>query len=345
MSGQKIKGTKSFLDGKMKWFRGASCTLEQSACCDRCTLARSPADECPQETSGRESRGKACSFQLSRAPDASTRPAESEGVAPAAYAAHATRRQEAVRQFHCQRRHAEQAVRLLMQDCVIAVPTDTVYGLAGVVQSEDAVEKLYKIKPILKRRDAAKPIAICVSCISKMEKWADTSILAPALLQCILPGPFTIVLKRSKTLNAKFNPGIPNIGIRIPQDRFIVEVVKKFGERIALTSANSSGKQSAIAVEEFSHLWQYVDTVFDAGKNPQEIRTGSTVVDLSGHGSFKIIRAGLLCDALRHKLFQFKLLERGGIGGVRLPAAHNGDRARTRQGWAAAAAAAGATRN
>ncbi|XP_046988097.1 yrdC domain-containing protein, mitochondrial-like [Schistocerca americana] len=182
-----------------------------------------------------------------------------------------------------------------MQDCVIAVPTDTVYGLAGAVQSEDAVEKLYKIK----RRDAAKPIAICVSSISKMEKWADTSILPPALLQCILRGPFTIVLKRSKTFNAKFNTGIPNVGIRIPQDRFIVEVVKKFGERIALTSANSSGKQSATEVEEFSHLWQYVDAVFDAGKNPQEIRTGSTVVDLSGHGNFKIIRAGLLCDALR----------------------------------------------
>ncbi|XP_047005057.1 yrdC domain-containing protein, mitochondrial-like [Schistocerca americana] len=202
--------------------------------------------------------------------------------------------------------YAEQAVRLLMQDCVIAVPTDTVYGLAGAVQSEDAVEKLYKIKG----RDAAKPIAICVSSISEVEKWADTSILPPALLQCILPGPFTIVLKRSKALNAKFNPGIPNVGIRIPQDRFIVEVVKKFGEPIALTSANSSGEQSAIEVEEFSHLWQYVDAVFDAGKIPQEIRTGSTVVDLSEHGSFKIIRAGVSCDALRHKLFQFKLLER-----------------------------------
>lgn len=202
--------------------------------------------------------------------------------------------------------HVRHAVHLLMYGYVIAVPTDTVYGLAGAVQSESAIEKLYKIKG----RDAAKPIAMCVSSISEVEKWADTTTLPPSLLNHILPGPFTVVLKRSNILNAKFNPGIPNVGIRIPQDKFIVEVVKRLGEPVALTSANSSGEQSAIEVEEFSHLWQNLDAIFDAGRIPQEVRTGSTVVDLSEHGSFKIIREGVSCDDLRQKLVQFKLLER-----------------------------------
>ena len=84
---------------------------------------------------------------------------------------------------------------------VIAVPTDTIYGIAALVQNKQAVEKLYTIK----KRNPSKPIAICVADIEEIYNWADVTV-AREVIEDLLPGQVTLVFRRSDLLNNNFNP-------------------------------------------------------------------------------------------------------------------------------------------
>ncbi|KAI0233227.1 YrdC domain-containing protein, mitochondrial [Lamellibrachia satsuma] len=172
---------------------------------------------------------------------------------------------------------------------VIAVPTDTIYGIAGLAQSSDAVRKIYNIKG----RHLAKPISICVSCVADVAKWGRVTV-SSQLLSELLPGPVTVVFERTLNLNPDLNPGTSLVGIRVPNHGFVQEICEKCAEPLALTSANISSEPSALAVKEFEALWPKLHTVFDGGKlgGTAESRKGSTVVDLSKPGLFTVIREG-----------------------------------------------------
>ncbi len=180
------------------------------------------------------------------------------------------------------------AVTLLKKGEVIAVPTDTIYGIACLAQNSAALNKIYEIK----RRDATKPLAISLGDTSEIPNWAQVNI-SNALLNDLLPGPFTLIFKRNAELNPDLNPQIDSIGIRIPNSSFIREVSRKCGP-LALTSANISSEPSAISVFEFEHIWPEISAIFDGGSlsvNDPE-KKGSTVIDLTQEGKYKIIREG-----------------------------------------------------
>lgn len=183
------------------------------------------------------------------------------------------------------------AVELLRQEEIIAIPTDTIYGLAGVVANTSSIHKLYQIK----KRDESKPLAICVSNVNDVKKWGAVDDLPPGLLQLLLPGPVTVILKRLSTLNPALNPGIDTVGIRVPQSKFVRSVAKLIGP-LALTSANVSNQPSCIHPSEFSELWPELGGIFydSATMTTQsdKPRIGSTIVDLSQPGQFRIVRNG-----------------------------------------------------
>ncbi|EFN88220.1 YrdC domain-containing protein, mitochondrial [Harpegnathos saltator] len=183
------------------------------------------------------------------------------------------------------------AATLLQQNKVIAVPTDTIYGLACLASSTEAIERLYQIK----KRDERKPVAICLSNVKDVTQWAVTDNLPSCLLEKLLPGPYTIILKHKSNLNPALNPDIDNIGIRVPSSRFMRSIAKIVGP-IALTSANISNKPSTLYPDEFSMLWPELDGIFydlTCMKRTNAHRVGSTVVDLSQPGFYKIVRHGI----------------------------------------------------
>eukprot|EP00493_Phyllostaurus_siculus_P000408 UN00410 len=94
---------------------------------------------------------------------------------------------------------------------VIAVPTDTIYGVAALVQLNNSVESLYEIKG----RHREKPIAICVAEISDIFRWCNVTV-SRQILEQLLPGPVTLVFERKPTLNPDLNPSTSLIGVRIP---------------------------------------------------------------------------------------------------------------------------------
>ncbi|XP_034939704.1 yrdC domain-containing protein, mitochondrial [Chelonus insularis] len=202
------------------------------------------------------------------------------------------------------------AVKLILEGKIIAIPTDTVYGLATLAQNTQSVKKLYE----LKGRDANKPVAICLSCVKEIKHWAELDHLPPPLIVSLLPGPVTVVLKRKPKLNANLNPGIDTVGIRVPQSKFIRTLCQAVGQPIALTSANSSGDQSSFHPDEFTHLWRDLGGIFYSNPDKQKTkecrRVGSTIVDLSEQSKYKIIREGIGYENTLRLLHKYGLQKR-----------------------------------
>lgn len=196
------------------------------------------------------------------------------------------------------------AVSILRQGKIIAIPTDTIYGLAGLAQSEKSVAKIYDIKG----RDLSKPLAICVWDVSDISNWAETDDLPPNMLESLFPGPVTVILKRKPSLNPSLNPDVESVGIRVPNSPFLRSVVRLVGQPLALTSANESNKRSTLYPEEFEALWPNVSGIFYTRgkiKDSEIRRCGSTIVDLTQKGCFKIIRVGRALHSTRSAIEKF----------------------------------------
>ena len=188
---------------------------------------------------------------------------------------------------------------------VVATPTDTIYGLAALANTTKAVRKIYDIKG----RNQSKPISICVSNVKEVGLWGNVTI-SETLLEHLLPGPVTLCFKRSENLNPELNPDSPIVGIRIPDHPFIREVCRLTQSPLALTSANISQGKSTLAVEEFSELYDHLSLVVNGGVLglTEEARLGSTVVDLSCPGTYRIIRSGCAEEDTTFKLHKFGLV-------------------------------------
>lgn len=196
------------------------------------------------------------------------------------------------------------AVRALGDGQVVAVPTDTLYGLACDASSPEAIRRVYEIK----ERKLSSPLAVCVADVEAVGVYGETAHLPPGLLPSLLPGAVTLLLPRRESgrLSETLNPGVDSLGIRIPESDFIRGLSRAFGGALALTSANTSSHASTVRVEEFEHLWRYCAFVFDAGTLPGG-RAGSTIVDLTREGVFKVVRPGSVLQKTRETLAEFGL--------------------------------------
>lgn len=203
-------------------------------------------------------------------------------------------------------RSVAMAAELLLQGKVIAMPTDTVYGLACLATNLRAIQRLYEIK----RRDEEKPLAICLSNVKEVGTWGILDDIPVDMLEHLLPGPYTICLRRTRALNQALNPGVDTVGIRVPDDKFVRSVAQIVGP-LALTSANVSNEPSSLYPAEFRALWPELDGVFHNSKNSKkqndERRVGSTVVDISKPGYFTVVRCGIGANFIIGKLCKYGL--------------------------------------
>lgn len=201
------------------------------------------------------------------------------------------------------------ATNQLRHGHVIALPTDTVYGVACSANDLQAIQKLYELKD----RDTTKPVAICVSSIEQLRYYGNAIHLPTNLLMQLLPGAVTVVLNKSPNLNNPYlNPGIIKIGIRIPDYEFIQKLSAAFVAPIALTSANKSGEKSTLEVNEFSELWPKLGAIINGGhlgdaNNENKQRSASTVIDLSVVGFYQIIRNGIASEHTLNVMKEFNV--------------------------------------
>lgn len=162
----------------------------------------------------------------------------------------------------------KRAVKVIKEGKVLVCPTDTVYGLICDAADKKAVEKLYKIK----KRPKNKPIPIFVSNIEMAKKIAKISPRQEKFLKNVWPGALTAVLSKKK--------GKGTIGIRIPNHKFVLNLVKHIGP-LAETSANISGMSASTKIsdvlKQFKNEKNQPDLVIDSGDLP--LSTASKVLD------------------------------------------------------------------
>ncbi|KAI6182809.1 YrdC-like domain-containing protein [Aphelenchoides bicaudatus] len=175
--------------------------------------------------------------------------------------------------------------KILTEGGVVAVPTDTVYG---IISLHKFTSKLF----VAKKRSPTKPIALFVKSPDVIKRYAEQTI-DDKLLRKLLPGKVTLLFRRDANIEDNINFNTDLIAFRIPDDEFIQQLCSKFEEPIAQTSANLSGEPSAIKPEEFKSIWETLDMiVVDSKRQMDERRIGSTIIDLSEAGTYHIKREG-----------------------------------------------------
>ncbi len=190
----------------------------------------------------------------------------------------------------------KEAIRVLAQGGIVVFPSDTVYGLLVDATNEKAVEKLIAFK----NRPPGKAISVFVSGFEMLEQYAELG-QKRRLLDTILPGPFTIILKSKQHISHKLESEKGNIGLRLPDNLLVTELVKRYGKPVTATSANLGGKHPHYSIESLvnqlpAYKLKLIDLIVDGGSLPRN--KPSTVLDLTAD-SLKILRHGdiILKDA------------------------------------------------
>lgn len=172
-----------------------------------------------------------------------------------------------------------QAARLIIKGALLVCPTDTGYALSANALDTRAVARVFN----LKGRSYSNPIHIAVSSIEEAEKYACINEAARHLASHFLPGALTLVLTKRETIPAILVAGRDTIGIRIPDNRVILNLAEMAARPLTATSANISGQPTPYTAEEvvaqLGETIQSVALILDQG--PLATRELSTIVDLS----------------------------------------------------------------
>jgi L-threonylcarbamoyladenylate synthase len=179
------------------------------------------------------------------------------------------------------------AARLLAGD-VVALPTETVYGLAADATNADAVLKIFETKG----RPRFNPLIIHCADLEMVERYADLPPLALRLAR-FWPGPLTLVVtaRRDSGLSDLVTAGLPTVGIRIPDHALARDLITRVGRPLAAPSANPSGKLSPTTAGQVLRAYDGRVAVLDGG----QCRAGleSTIIAVSGDQAVQL-RAGAL---------------------------------------------------
>jgi len=173
----------------------------------------------------------------------------------------------------------ESACAHLRASGVVALPTDTLYGLAAELERPDGANRIFT----LKERDKDRSLPWQVASLVHAE--ASGFAFSPAarrLAERFWPGPLTLVLPRPARCPAWFAPGSPRIALRIPGHRVPLALLEAFGAPLAVTSANLSGGKECLSPSEVAAAFGGADDllILDGGLAPGGM--ASTVVDASG---------------------------------------------------------------
>ena len=183
----------------------------------------------------------------------------------------------------------EDAAQIIRAGGLVAVPTETVYGLAGNGLNEKAVSEIYEVKG----RPTVKPLSLMVPDESAMELYCeDVPPQAHALAKRFWPGPLTIVLKAKPEIPSIVLAGGTTVGLRCPDHPLTLSLLKSCGLPLAAPSANPSGEPSPKTAEQVLDYFDgRIDAVIDGG--PCGLGRESTLIDMS-RTPYKTLREAAL---------------------------------------------------
>lgn len=181
-----------------------------------------------------------------------------------------------------------EAARLVLAGEPVAVPTETVYGLAADASNARAVARIYEAKG----RPSFNPLIVHVKNIDEARRIAELGPRVSALAEAHWPGPLTIVapLRDDSAIAPLVTAGLPTIGIRVPAHRAIQALLRAVGRPLAAPSANASGTISPTRADHvLRSLGGGIKLIVDDGPSPGGIE--STIV-AEASGQLRLLRRG-----------------------------------------------------
>jgi L-threonylcarbamoyladenylate synthase len=190
------------------------------------------------------------------------------------------------------------AVEILRRGGVIALPTETVYGLAANAEDELAVRRIFAIKG----RPATHPLIVHLPDADALPEWAShVPEEARRLAAAFWPGPLTLVLPRTSRATDAVTGGQDTVALRVPNHPVALAILRGLGGGLAAPSANRFGRVSPTTAEHVRvDLGDDVELILDGG--PCTVGVESTIVDLSSGAPTLLRPGGLPAEELERVL-------------------------------------------
>lgn len=192
----------------------------------------------------------------------------------------------------------EEIAAIINNGGVVAIPTETVYGLAANALNEEAIKKIFSAKG----RPSDNPLIVHIASTSEIEKYAcEIKPQAFKLLEKFSPGPLTVVFKKRNIIPDIVSGGLDSVALRIPSHKIALEIIKKAGVPLAAPSANISGSPSPTRFEHvFNDLNGKIDAIVDGGDCSFGVE--STVISFVNEKPVLLRPGGITLEQLKEEL-------------------------------------------
>ncbi|MFE1559988.1 L-threonylcarbamoyladenylate synthase [Streptomyces sp. NPDC058734] len=170
------------------------------------------------------------------------------------------------------------AAGVLRAGGLVALPTETVYGLGADAENADAVNRIFEVKG----RPSSHPLIVHIGGAEQLDDWVEeVSPTARLLAENFWPGPLTLVLRRGRRVPLEATGGLETVAVRVPDHPVALELLAAFGGGVTAPSANRFGSVSPTTADHVTaELGEAVDCVLDGG--PCQVGVESTIVDVTG---------------------------------------------------------------
>lgn len=210
----------------------------------------------------------------------------------------------------------QKASELLRDGGLVAMPTETVYGLAANALDGQAVAKIYEAKG----RPSFNPLIVHFARSKDVEPYALIDERAKILAHAFWPGPLTMILPRKEQsgVSELVTAGLDTIAVRVPAHPVARDLIAAAGVPLAAPSANKSGSISpTTAAHVYESLGEAVDMILAGG--PSEVGLESTVIDLSGEHPAILRPGGITAEDISEVLERHVAYDLGDAGDVKSP--------------------------
>ncbi|MEU8695685.1 L-threonylcarbamoyladenylate synthase [Streptomyces sp. NPDC048665] len=172
----------------------------------------------------------------------------------------------------------EKAARVLRAGRLVALPTETVYGLGANAEDPAAVARIFQVKG----RPPSHPLIVHIGGAEHLDDWVkDVPATARLLAERLWPGPLTLVLRRGRRVPLEATGGLETVAVRVPDHPVALALLSTFGGGVTAPSANRFGSVSPTTADHVrAELGEAVDFVLDGG--PCSVGVESTIVDATG---------------------------------------------------------------
>ena len=207
------------------------------------------------------------------------------------------------------------AARLLRAGRLVALPTETVYGLAGDATNRGAVRAIYRVK----KRPFDNPLIVHVADIDAARELAALDDRAERLIEALWPGPLTLVLRRAPSCPAvaEVSAGLATVAVRMPDHGIALAVLAAVGRPVAAPSANPAAAVSPTTARHVADQLGGIAAILDGG--PCRIGVESTVVGLHGRRAALLRPGGVPRAAIERLIGPLAAAPGGAEGPQRSP--------------------------